>query len=1587
MRVGSTRRPGLAWGTGDLALQEQVRARQRVTIANYRNDPDLLAEHVGMEDNFQAGGYGERQIEELLQNAIDQLVTPGRVELRLVDGVLYCANEGNPFGAEGIKAVTGAFLSSKKDEKIGRFGLGFKSVLGVTDHPQILSRSISFGFNEPEAAELLANLPLRPPRVPTLRVPSLLDPGAVAARDDNIAEMMQWASTIIRLPLVRGGQRLRERLSSFDVRYMLFPERLAEVSITLEEKAGRVTRGFRRLPDAQTGLVSLDAPGRDSTTWRVLHREHDVSPAVKALLPGLFQREHVRVSYALPVGQTRREDGEFWAWFPLQDRTTAQGIFNAPWQVNDDRTSLLPGSALNREMLEVAAELLIDAALLESTNFDPAKHFDVLPARGRETRSNADRYMSERVPQLARTHELIPTAHGTMCSPARVRAPFVRNASDERSFAIPADAVRLWSVATEAGDTPHWSCYQTATRAARLTQLLTDENDRLAAKAIDPVAWLSEAAAPRTIESIDAALSIYLRLKEEKEDGWRQFSGALILPLDDGSMARAADFEKVLIPVQGSATPDHVRLIAEEFASNAGIRDKLRLVGVRDVSPDQVVAAAATSARIDWNDDEWKRLWNVLAQASPSAGRSALESIIHRRLAVKVPTRAGTWRAASQVFRDPVSVPGLPARQADISAVAGRSDLLLAAGCLDDLATDSSVHDGSVFSEYRSTMQAGVQSQIADQYGRSARPTLRFEERSGPGPLDILKELSESQEATAPQARARWTSRVLDLMASPRISVEIDFGGRAKSMKADFNSVELWGVERYGLVNTSLGPRALEATLSKELSDYRELLPIATESFAGRYSLTREIEKAPLSALQEFMNRGAYALDRSENLGTVLAVAAGRPEFADVDAIPAIDIRTRRVQLTTLDRVVLASEDDLDDLLTHGLSYIPSGPLDGTLTSAWAIQSAADVVARAVDWVTADDAVPLLDIYPSLDRILAQGSNVEDILLRRCSSIVRRTTSPSGVREQRLGGYLDGRTVLVDYELSDTAALLQASDLLRLRLTPADAEKVLQNDDALRTNRLVQQVQAAEGEGLKLLTLVGKASLAANLPLGLLDIIEERQGPQSDSHVASLFLSTYGHDALRRLKEPIASRGLSVPRAWDGTPEAEQFVTRLGFPRAFAGTREKKAAPIEVVPGKVELSPLHDFQEDLLRQIRELVLIRDKDGDHRRGLLYLPTGAGKTRVTTESIAAMLRDDELASPILWIAQSEELCEQAILSWTEVWRAIGDERPLEIARYWGPYEADESLQELQVVVATDAKLSQMISSDANRQAHRWLHDSKLVIIDEAHRAGSRRYVQILEWLGITQRAGARTDRPLLGLTATPYRGTNEEVNRLFAARFGNRRLNALDEDDPMQQLRDMKVLSNVEHQLLDSNIIVSDSPTEGRGGATSWDDVSRSILDRLGSNLDRTQLLVDHILRQDDDWPILVFTPSVVSAHVTAALLRSLGRAAEAVDGEMRGQERRRKIDGFKAGATKVLVNCDLLTQGFDAPKVRALYIARPTFSPNRYVQMVGRGLRGPRNGGTDECLVVNVVDTFEQFNRDLAYTEFDHLWTKKGARAN
>ena len=92
------------------------------------------------------------------------------------------------------------------------------------------------------------------------------------------------------------------------------------------------------------------------------------------------------------------------------------------------------------------------------------------------------------------------------------------------------------------------------------------------------------------------------------------------------------------------------------------------------------------------------------------------------------------------------------------------------------------------------------------------------------------------------------------------------------------------------------------------------------------------------------------------------------------------------------------------------------------------------------------------------------------------------------------------------------------------------------------------------------------------------------------------------------------------------------------------------------------------------------------------------------------------------------------------------------------------------------------------------------------------------------------------------------------------------------------------------------------------------------------------------------------------------------------------ERREKIQGFLDNKIKVITNFNVLTTGFDAPNIEVIVIARPTFSVVLYSQMIGRGLRGPKVGGTKSVTLVNVADNFENLPDVYnAFTFFNNFY--------
>jgi superfamily II DNA or RNA helicase len=78
---------------------------------------------------------------------------------------------------------------------------------------------------------------------------------------------------------------------------------------------------------------------------------------------------------------------------------------------------------------------------------------------------------------------------------------------------------------------------------------------------------------------------------------------------------------------------------------------------------------------------------------------------------------------------------------------------------------------------------------------------------------------------------------------------------------------------------------------------------------------------------------------------------------------------------------------------------------------------------------------------------------------------------------------------------------------------------------------------------------------------------------------------------------------------------------------------------------------------------------------------------------------------------------------------------------------------------------------------------------------------------------------------------------------------------------------------------------------------------------------------------------------------------------------------------------------VLTTGFDAPKVTHVVMGRPTVSQVLYEQMVGRGLRGAKFGGTSHCTIIDCVDDYRGNRPQLGYEAFREVWCRQDGCAN
>ncbi len=416
-----------------------------------------------------------------------------------------------------------------------------------------------------------------------------------------------------------------------------------------------------------------------------------------------------------------------------------------------------------------------------------------------------------------------------------------------------------------------------------------------------------------------------------------------------------------------------------------------------------------------------------------------------------------------------------------------------------------------------------------------------------------------------------------------------------------------------------------------------------------------------------------------------------------------------------------------------------------------------------------------------------------------------------------------------------------------------------------------------------------------------------------------------------------------------------------------------KLNPVPIKPSYA----LFEHQIDVLKQTKNLL-----NKSFKRAVLHMPTGAGKTRTAINLICDHFKESK-GSTVVWLAHTEELCQQASDEFNKAWNIIGN-KTINSFKLFKDFRYDLSkIKKGFVVMSLDYAYS--VTKREQSKFFSLARSANFVVMDEAHMSIAKSYKQVLNLL-------VNKDTMLLGLTATPGRAKiGEEENKKLANFFFKQKatLQVKGYKNPVYFLQDKGFLAKVKREQLETSIDISKifSLKERKAELArvkSGKDLSKEFVKKLSSNEKRINMIIEKAISENKNKnnKIIIFAGSIESANYIYQILKMESINCALVTGETNLLERRNSIDLFKDSQSglNIVINFGVLTTGFDAPKSNVAIIGRPTQSVTLYSQMIGRVMRGKKAGGNNECKIITVKDPIYGF-RDMSesFKYWEELW--------
>ncbi|GIW43875.1 MAG: hypothetical protein KatS3mg077_1157 [Candidatus Binatia bacterium] len=1541
-------------------------------LAAYRAHPALIREHYGIEQTVLAGGYGYRQVFELVQNGADAewetwdagRPTPegGRIAVVLAAPYLYVANTGAPLSQEGIEALLSSHSSPKRGNQIGRFGLGFKSLLRLGGKVDLFSRGRGVLRFDPSRCRRFVQEEFGVRDAPALRLAWWLD--AAEWDSDPILSEFDWAETIVRAEIgdPTATAHLEKEITNFPGEFLLF----FPFPLRLRLDSGR---GQRVVSVEVQGKERILYDGNEQSRWLLVQNEIMLTdPEAVQDATHVHARDRVPLSWAVPLQGRREESGRFWAFFPTRTATFLPGILNAPWKLNSDRNALVPGP-WNAALMREGARMILDTLPELSSPTDPGRPLDFFPRQTERKDEDASPLLETLWNELTQ-RPLVADGSGRLQHPRELQ----RHPLDSPELA------RSWTELAEEhrrAEFVHPSCL-IGQRPARLNALA--ERLRAATASVgrtnpgmlqrcDPRSWFSavastdSATARRVLQlaeqyskectsSVWASIRAELRIIVNAKGGLVDARTAVLVPAEvpsPGESSAVADF---------LMADSHSKRILMEVLKVPSLSDEWWLEVLREVRRGRL-----GGQELDRNT-RCHVLWRLLRSAPKVAVQTFLRE---QENAIPIMRGDGEWAPPSEVL-----LPGTFIRPddeqntralVDLKYHAEDKELLSVAGVRDH----PELRNGRAPSAYCTNVLAEPWLSHwrweyycnVDRRPRSAH--LGPWNTKFPGGTTLLELLGGLP-------NAQLTEAILGLFEDGHLPTTVHFFHETQERyrPLDVPHPLLWILRKHGRLRVGDTTVSLRAVLARwNCSVVREATnPLRWQRTFPVLSTTEPAVDPTSTDVSELWHAVFHQYDltasgNSASLGELFA-AASVDDF--VPSVVHIDGRRCAIQ-----EIYVADSEALA-VRARGLG-VPAIAIPTEDKPRW-VQKGAKALDQLFEARWDDAHLPpglITEIVPELAEVLP-AADFRNVLGQPVSNL-------------RLA--FDGREIpqpslfwhgLLYLDLAHLAALPRQSRLRAVLndliaagcMSDCSLDTVLAQLADAELERLREKLARATSLAERVLLLVGGQTEALFQALGHAGRLEMIRHC-SDMQLAELLLARLGPATLAALAPALEAQGLRPPQRW-GTAKARSFVTSMGFPEEFAVAAESPLDAEEVVSGPLLLPPLHDFQTELLRDLQGLL---ETPAERRRAVISLPTGAGKTRVAVEAaVRFVLAPPRPPRSVLWVAQTEELCEQAVAAFRQAWMNFGAEGTnLRIVRLWGgnPNPAPESPNSPVVVVSSIQTLNFRVgSSDLE-----WLYPPGLVVIDECHHAIAPSYSKVLRWIEGRHLSDAtpKVEPPILGLSATPFRADDEESRRL-ARRFDNRWFPA-NQAELHQRLVTEKILTRVRYQALDSNVSAPPAIIErlldlmDKGEGVKFDRAVDDLNLFFAESEERNEWLVS-IVTGAPERSILFFANSVRHAEEMAVRLHLAGVPAAAVTGSTPSAARRCFLRAFQDGSVRVLCNHSVLSTGFDAPKTDMILIARHVFSPVRYMQMVGRGLRGPKNGGTESCRIVTVLDNLGRF---------------------